>query len=49
MSDNAKISADHLRRLALVYVRQSSAAQVEYNRESTQRQYHLADRAIELG
>jgi hypothetical protein len=36
MSDNAKISADHLRRLALVYVRQSSAAQVAYNRESTE-------------
>jgi DNA invertase Pin-like site-specific DNA recombinase len=49
MSDTAKISADHLRRLALVYVRQSSAAQVEYNRESTERQYRLAERAIELG
>jgi DNA invertase Pin-like site-specific DNA recombinase len=49
MSDTAKVSADHLRRLALVYVRQSSAAQVEYNRESTDRQYHLAERALELG
>src|SRR6516164_6770686 len=49
MSDTAKVSADHLRRLALVYVRQSSAAQVEYNRESTARQYHLAERALELG
>ena len=49
MSDSAKISADHLRRLALVYVRQSTAAQVEYNRESTERQYHLAERALALG
>jgi DNA invertase Pin-like site-specific DNA recombinase len=49
MSDTAKVSANHLRRLALVYVRQSSAAQVEYNRESTERQYHLAERALELG
>jgi DNA invertase Pin-like site-specific DNA recombinase len=30
-------------------VRQSSAAQVEYNRESTERQYQLAERALELG
>ena len=49
MSDTAKVSVNHLRRLALVYVRQSSAAQVEYNRESTERQYHLAERALELG
>jgi DNA invertase Pin-like site-specific DNA recombinase len=49
MSDTAKVSVNHLRRLALVYVRQSSAAQVEYNRESTARQYHLAERALELG
>ncbi len=49
MSENAKITADHLHRCALVYVRQSSAAQVEHNRESTQRQYQLVDRAIDLG
>ena len=49
MSDTGKVSANHLRRLALVYVRQSSAAQVEYNRESTERQYQLAERALELG
>jgi DNA invertase Pin-like site-specific DNA recombinase/predicted DNA-binding transcriptional regulator AlpA len=30
-------------------VRQSSTAQVQYNRESTDRQYKLADRAIRLG
>jgi hypothetical protein len=30
-------------------VRQSTTAQVEYNRESTERQYRLAERAVELG
>ena len=49
MNDHSKISAAHLRRAAVVYIRQSSAAQVEYNRESTARQYALADRAVELG
>jgi len=49
MSDNTKITADHLRRCAVVYVRQSSSTQVENNRESTARQYHLAERAVELG
>ena len=49
MSDHSKITAAHLRRRALVYVRQSTTAQVEYNRESTERQYRLAERAVELG
>src|SRR6201986_4191439 len=49
MSDNSKVTATHLRRLALVYVRQSTTAQVEYNRESTERQYRLVERAAELG
>src|SRR5499425_616244 len=49
MNEKTKISADHLRRLALVYVRQSTAAQVEYHHESTERQYQLADRAAQLG
>ena len=49
MSDNSKVTAAHLRRLALVYVRQSTTAQVEYNRESTERQYQLANRAVQLG
>ena len=34
---------------ALIYIRQSSPAQVENNRESTQRQYALVERAVELG
>lgn len=49
MSETNKITADHLRRRAVVYVRQSSASQVEHNRESTARQYQLADRAVALG
>jgi hypothetical protein len=49
MSDNSKITAAHLQRLALVYVRQFTTAQVEYNRESTERQYRLAERAAQLG
>lgn len=49
MNETSKITMDHLRRCAIVYVRQSSAAQVEHNRESTQRQYGLVERAVELG
>ncbi len=39
----------HLRRQAVVYVRQSTASQLERNRESTDRQYALVERAVELG
>ena len=49
MSDDSKIGKTHLQRAAVVYIRQSSAAQVEHNRESTARQYALADRAVALG
>src|ERR1700674_2680040 len=49
MSDLCKITSDHLRRSAVVYVRQSSSTQVENNRESTARQYQLAERAVQLG
>jgi DNA invertase Pin-like site-specific DNA recombinase len=49
MSEGTKITADHLRRAACVYVRQSTTTQVEHNRESTDRQYRLVDRAVELG
>jgi len=49
MSDNQKIKSIHLQRYAYVYVRQSTAAQVEFNRESTDRQYKLVQRAIDLG
>src|SRR5271167_4780861 len=49
MNERAKITASHLSRQAIVYLRQSSAAQVENNRESTERQYALAGKARELG
>lgn len=49
MTETSKISSTHLCRHAVVYVRQSSAAQVEHNRESTERQYRLVERAIALG
>ncbi len=44
-----KITEEHLRRQAIVYVRQSTQRQVFENRESTARQYALADRAVALG
>jgi DNA invertase Pin-like site-specific DNA recombinase len=44
-----KIAADHLRRDAYLYVRQSTLRQVAENGESTQRQYALRDRAIAAG
>ena len=49
MSDPSKIRAGHLHRAAFVYIRQSAAAQVEHHRESSARQYALADRAVALG
>jgi excisionase family DNA binding protein len=49
MSENAKVSAAHLRRRACVYVRQSTSGQVQHNRESTDRQYRLVERAVALG
>jgi DNA invertase Pin-like site-specific DNA recombinase len=44
-----KITDEHLRRQAIVYVRQSTQQQVLEHRESTARQYALADRATALG
>jgi DNA invertase Pin-like site-specific DNA recombinase len=49
MNELSKIRAPHLNRAAYVYLRQSSPAQVEHNRESTQRQYALAARANARG
>jgi DNA invertase Pin-like site-specific DNA recombinase len=49
MNEPSKITTSHLSRQAVVYLRQSSAAQVEHNRESTQRQYALAAKARDLG
>jgi DNA invertase Pin-like site-specific DNA recombinase len=49
MSDVQKITDLHLRRRAVVYVRQSTMTQVERNHESRARQYALRQRAIDLG
>lgn len=49
MNNAGKISDDHRRRQAWVYVRQSSMAQVRENTESLERQYELSRRAAELG
>src|SRR3954447_10109755 len=49
LSVSSKIQPGHPDRLAVVYVRQSTIQQVAENRESTDRQYALVNRAIELG
>src|SRR3954466_4686726 len=49
MNDAVKITSSHRARVAIVYLRQSSAAQVEHNRESTDRQYALVHKAGDLG
>ncbi len=49
MTERAKITPAHTQRVAYVYIRQSTPAQVEQHRESTARQYALAARARELG
>ena len=49
MRGTHKITTSHLGRLALVYLRQSSMAQVRENTESTARPYTLADEAARMG
>lgn len=49
MTEPSKISPSHRARLAVVYIRQSTQAQVACNRESTQRQYQLQALAAQLG
>ena len=49
MSERGKVTDQHRRRRAVVYVRQSTLHQVERNVESSARQYALTERAIELG
>ena len=46
---NTKITPDHLSRAAVVYVRQSTMAQVMGNLESQRRQYDLAGTAEKTG
>jgi DNA invertase Pin-like site-specific DNA recombinase len=49
MMGGSKVTSGHLRRDACVYVRQSTVMQVREHTESLQRQYELAERAVELG
>ena len=49
MTAAGKITAAHLERLAVVYLRQSTIAQVREHTESTARQYALAEEAARLG
>jgi DNA invertase Pin-like site-specific DNA recombinase len=44
-----KVTSDHLRRDAYLYIRQSTIQQVFRNTESTRRQYDLRRRAVALG
>ncbi|MCA1575243.1 MAG: recombinase family protein [Acidobacteria bacterium] len=46
---NSKILSSHLKRQAVIYIRQSSPLQVELNIESQKRQYQLTERAQCLG
>ena len=47
--DNQKVNAEHLKRDAYLYVRQSTLHQVVENTESTERQYALRGQAVKLG
>ena len=49
MNGEHKITSGHRDRAALIYLRQSSMAQVRDHTESTMRQYGLADEAVRLG
>jgi DNA invertase Pin-like site-specific DNA recombinase len=46
---NSKVRDIHLDRKAVVYLRQSTLRQVREHRESTNRQYALRERALQLG
>src|SRR5258707_10346035 len=46
---NSKITKQHKNKPAYIYVRQSTLAQVRHHQESTERQYALREKALELG
>ena len=46
---NSKITEHHRNKPAYIYVRQSTIAQVRFHQESTERQYALRHKAVELG
>jgi len=49
LTTHEKVHREHRERKAYLYVRQSTLRQVSENRESTQRQYGLKERALALG
>lgn len=49
MTSSPKVTPQHLNRIAIVYIRQSTLTQVRYNQESTERQYALQEKALNLG
>jgi len=49
MNAESKVTAEHLKRAAYLYIRQSTLRQVLENTESTKRQYGLRQRAMALG
>jgi DNA invertase Pin-like site-specific DNA recombinase len=49
MNDSSQVKPNHTQRAAIVYIRQSSPAQVENHRESTARQYALVEKACQWG
>ena len=49
MSSVSIVKSIHLNRTALVYIRQSTLAQVRFHKESTERQYALREKALNLG
>lgn len=49
MSSSTRIQPHHLKRQAIIYVRQSTPQQAVQNKESLALQYALRERAIELG
>jgi len=48
MNAESKVTTEHLKRWAYLYIRQSTLRQVLENTESTQRQYALRRRALAL-
>ena len=46
---NQKITTEHLKKAAYLYIRQSTIRQLVENKESTKRQYALRERAVALG
>ena len=49
MSKSELVTAQHLQRKAIIYIRQSTPHQVLSNQESLRLQYALQQRALELG